>query len=130
MTELRCAVEVSTGCSKSLVVVFSCDDRKGYQWQMGLSGSGSTRCGPSWIGCGSACGGGVRILGAQSVVGRTLGGCIGAKSVVGRTLRCRVVAGTATLGAGTAILGVVVVRFKNSLNRVVIALSCYVHTVA
>ena len=129
MTELRCAVEVSTGCSKSLVVVFSCDDRKGYQWQMGLSGSGSTRCGPSWIGCGSACGGGVRILGAQSVVGRTLGGCIGAKSVVGCILGGRVVGGTSTLGARTEILAVVVVCFQNSRDRVTSASAYSVHTV-
>ena len=73
---------------------------------------------------------GVGILGAQSVVGRTFGGCVGAKSVVGRTLGGRRVAGTATLGAGTAILAVVVVLFKNSRDRVTSASACFVQTVA
>ena len=130
MTELRYAVGVSTGCRKSLVVMFSCDYCKGYQWQTGLSGLGSTRWGPGWRGCESACDMGVGILGAQSVVGRTLGGCICAKNLIGRTLGGRVVAGTATLGAGTAILVVVVFRFKNSRDRVTIASACSVYTVA
>ena len=87
-----------------MVVMFSCDDRKWYRWQTGLSRSGSTRCGLGWRGRGSECVRGVGILGAQSVVRITIGGCIDAKSVVGRTLGGGVVAGTATLGSGTAIL--------------------------
>ena len=130
MTELSCAVGVSTGCSKLLVVMFSCDDRKGYRWRTGLSGSGLKRCGPGWRGRGSACGRKVGILGSQSVVGRTLEGCVGDKSVVGRTLGGRVVAGASTLGAGTEILAVVVVCFKNSCDRVTSASACSVHTVA
>ena len=121
---------VSTGCSKLLVVMFSCDDRKGYRWQTGSSGLGSTVCGPGWRGRGSACGGGAGILGAQILVSHTLGGCVGAKSVVGRTLGGRIVSGTATLGAGTLILEVVVVCFKNSRDRVTSASACSVQTVA
>ena len=71
---------------------------------------------------------GVGILGAQTLVGGTLGGCIGGKSLVGRTLGGRGVAGTATLGAGTAILVVVVFRFKNSCDRVTSASACSVQT--
>ena len=72
---------------------------------------------------------GVGILGDQCVVGSTLGGCIWGKRMVGGTLGGRGVAGTATLGAGTAILAVVVVRFNNSRNRVTIASACSVHAV-
>ena len=130
MTELSRAVGVSTGCSKLLVVMNSCDDRKGYRWRARSSGSGSKICGPGWRGRGSTCGRGVGILGAQSVVRRTLGGSVGAKSRVGRTLGGRVVASAATLRAGTEILAVVVVRFKNSRDRVTIASACSIHTVA
>ena len=115
---LSCAVGVSTGCSKMLVVMFSYDDRKGYRWQTGLSGSGLRIWGLGWGGCESAFGVSVVILGAQSVVGHTLRGFVGAKSLVGRTLGGRIVAGAATLGAGTAILAVLVVLFKNSRGRV------------
>ena len=129
MTELSCAVGVSIGCSKLLVVMFSCDDRKGYRWHMGSSGLESTICGPGWRGCGSTCGGGVGILCAQSVVGCTLRRCIGAKSVVGCILGGRVVGGTSTLGARTEILAVVVVCFQNSRDRVTSASACSVYTV-
>ena len=75
-------------------------------------------------------GGGFGIIGSQSEVGLTLRGCIGANSLVGNTLGGLVVAGTANLGAGTAILAVEVVRFKNSRDRVTSASACYVQTVA
>ena len=130
MTELSCAVGVSTGCSKSLVVVFSCDDRKGYRWQTGSSGLVLTKWGLGCRGFGSACGVGVGILGAHSVVGSTLGGCIGGKRLVGGTLGGGRVSSTATLGASTAILEVVVVHFKNSCNMVTSASACYVQTLA
>ena len=130
MTELSCAVGVITGCTKSLVVMFSCVDCKVYRWQTGLSGSGSTRCGPGWRGPGRVYGGGFGIIGSQSEVGLTLRGCIGANSLVGNTLGGLVVAGTANLGAVTAILAVEVVRFKNSRDRVTSASACYVQSVA
>ena len=128
MTELRYAVGVSTGCRKSLVVMFSCDYRKGYRWHTGLSGLGSTRWGPGWRGCESACDMGVGILGAHIVVRCTLGGCIGGKRLVRGTFGGRRVASTATLGAGTAILVVVVVCFKNSRDRVTSASACSLQT--
>ena len=129
MTKLSCAVGLSTVCSKLLVVMFSCADRKGYRWQTRLSRLGSTRWGLGWRGCGSAYGVGVGVLGAQSVIGSTLGGCIGVYLLVESTLVGHRVAGTATLEAGTTILVVVVVRFKNSRDRVMSASACSVHTV-
>ena len=72
----------------------------------------------------------VGIIGAQIVVGSTVGGCISGKRLVVGTLGGRGVASTATLGAGTAILAVVVVRFKNIRDRVTSASACYVQTVA